>query len=255
MQVGVGKWRGVSVMRDSMGFLRTQLAQFHSTPACNDKWRKKPSSSQIKFSTRQKRADAKKALNNLLFHFSASTGPFQPPKRARRKERIVSYETDFEDNYESKSSSRRTQKDQRNRMKRKLRRAKFDDEDDCFETLHRAKFGFPWIFNSPFESSTTGFYWKWESAHKDSWSRQWQANSESESDDEAAYVGGDSDRRILGLPIKGPLKMEDVKTAFRLSALKWHPDKHQGPSQAAAEEKFKECVNAYKSLCDILATT
>ncbi|KAJ8551637.1 hypothetical protein K7X08_021652 [Anisodus acutangulus] len=64
-----------------------------------------------------------------------------------------------------------------------------------------------------------------------------------------ATFGSYSERAILGLPPRGPLKIEDVKNAFRLSALKWHPDKHQGPSQAAAEEKFKSCVTAYKSLC------
>ncbi|PNX79985.1 heat shock protein binding, partial [Trifolium pratense] len=40
-----------------------------------------------------------------------------------------------------------------------------------------------------------------------------------------------SDRTILGLPPTGPLKIEDVKIAYHLSALKRHPDKHQGPSQ------------------------
>ncbi|KAL1293276.1 hypothetical protein AAHE18_19G061500 [Arachis hypogaea] len=69
-----------------------------------------------------------------------------------------------------------------------------------------------------------------------------------------ARFGSSSDRTILGLPATGPLKIEDVKNAFRLSALKWHPDKHQGPSQAMAEEKFKLCVNAYKSLCNALST-
>ncbi|KAJ6744409.1 CHAPERONE DNAJ-DOMAIN SUPERFAMILY PROTEIN-RELATED [Salix purpurea] len=45
----------------------------------------------------------------------------------------------------------------------------------------------------------------------------------------------------------------DHACSFRLSALKWHPDKHQGASQAAAGERFKLCVDAYKSLCDALA--
>ncbi|KAL5145889.1 hypothetical protein HKD37_06G015830 [Glycine soja] len=66
-------------------------------------------------------------------------------------------------------------------------------------------------------------------------------------------LGSCSDRTVLGLPPTGPLKIEDVKNAFQLSALKWHPDKHQGPSQAMAEEKFKLCVNAYKTLCNALS--
>uniref|UniRef100_A0A453DJH8 J domain-containing protein n=1 Tax=Aegilops tauschii subsp. strangulata TaxID=200361 RepID=A0A453DJH8_AEGTS len=40
--------------------------------------------------------------------------------------------------------------------------------------------------------------------------------------------------------------------SFRASALRWHPDKHPGSSQAVAEEKFKLCVNAYNSLCTVL---
>ncbi|KAJ6761505.1 CHAPERONE DNAJ-DOMAIN SUPERFAMILY PROTEIN [Salix koriyanagi] len=88
---------------------------------------------------------------------------------------------------------------------------------------------------------------------KDQRYREWDANRETESDNASYSVGSHSDRTILGLPLTGPLKIEDVKNAFRLSALKWHPDKHQGASQAAAGERFKLCVDAYKSLCDALA--
>ncbi|ERN12959.1 hypothetical protein AMTR_s00040p00015720 [Amborella trichopoda] len=54
---------------------------------------------------------------------------------------------------------------------------------------------------------------------------------DSDSDEDSCVVGSYSDRITLGLPSSGPLKIEDVKNAFRASALKWHPDKHQGPSQ------------------------
>ncbi|CAL1379866.1 unnamed protein product [Linum trigynum] len=58
----------------------------------------------------------------------------------------------------------------------------------------------------------------------------------------------------LGLPLSGPLEIEEVKNAFRESALKWHPDRsHQGDSQVAAAEKFKLCVSAYKSLSSALS--
>ncbi|KAJ6296971.1 hypothetical protein OIU78_022653 [Salix suchowensis] len=83
--------------------------------------------------------------------------------------------------------------------------------------------------------------------------REESSAEDSESDNASYSVGSHSDRTILGLPLTGPLKIEDVKNAFRLSALKWHPDKHQGASQAAAGERFKLCVDAYKSLCDALA--
>ncbi|KAG5072280.1 hypothetical protein JHK86_007491 [Glycine max] len=60
-------------------------------------------------------------------------------------------------------------------------------------------------------------------------------------------------RLALGLSVSGPLKLEDVKNAYRPCALKWHPDRHQGSSKAVAEEKFELCSAAYQSLCDSLA--
>ncbi|KAI3996937.1 hypothetical protein MKX01_021213 [Papaver californicum] len=61
-----------------------------------------------------------------------------------------------------------------------------------------------------------------------------------------------SDRLALGLRASGPLKLEDVKNAYRSCALRWHPDRHQGCSKDLAEEKFKLCGAAYQSLCDKL---
>ncbi|VFQ74104.1 unnamed protein product [Cuscuta campestris] len=59
-----------------------------------------------------------------------------------------------------------------------------------------------------------------------------------------------SQRLALGLNASGPLNLEDVKNAYRSCALKWHPDRHQGPSKVVAEEKFKACSSAYQSLCN-----
>ncbi|XP_026391908.1 uncharacterized protein LOC113287385 isoform X1 [Papaver somniferum] len=61
-----------------------------------------------------------------------------------------------------------------------------------------------------------------------------------------------SDRLALGLSAFGPLKLNDVKNAYRSCALRWHPDRHQGCSKDLAEEKFKLCSAAYQSLCDKL---
>ena len=41
---------------------------------------------------------------------------------------------------------------------------------------------------------------------------------------------------------------EELKKAYRQSALKHHPDRN--PDDPAAEEKFKECTEAYQVLCD-----
>ncbi|EOA29132.1 hypothetical protein CARUB_v10025400mg [Capsella rubella] len=62
-----------------------------------------------------------------------------------------------------------------------------------------------------------------------------------------------SHRQTLGLSPWGPLKLEDVKHAYRTCALKWHPDRHEDSTKAAAEEKFKLCTVAYQSLIEKLA--
>lgn len=41
-----------------------------------------------------------------------------------------------------------------------------------------------------------------------------------------------------------------IKKAYRKLALKWHPDRHQGEAQAAAEAKFKGISEAYEVLSD-----
>ncbi|KAK0712668.1 DnaJ domain-containing protein, partial [Lasiosphaeria miniovina] len=40
---------------------------------------------------------------------------------------------------------------------------------------------------------------------------------------------------------------EDVKQSYRKAALKWHPDKN---TDSQAEDRFKECSEAYEVLAD-----
>ncbi|KAE8691223.1 potassium channel SKOR-like [Hibiscus syriacus] len=128
---------------------------------------------------------------------------------------------------------------------------KFDAKEgrvsDCSVKKNRSREDFT------FRNSDFGFEWREKRDWTNQRTEEQEIHSETESEDESYAVGSCSDRAILGLPLTGRLKLEDVKKAFRLSALKWHPDKHQGPSQAMAEEKFKTCAAAYKSLCHALA--
>ncbi|TYH38417.1 hypothetical protein ES332_D12G108500v1 [Gossypium tomentosum] len=157
--------------------------------------------------------------------------------------------------WQSRFSGQHTRKS--NHKKRRFRKI-FSDDFDHPETMFQTVFGkkcYTWSFsgNFTFRSSESGFEWREKSDWTNQRTEEWEPSSESESVDESYAVGSCSDRAILGLPPTGHLKLEDVKKAFRLSALKWHPDKNQSPSQAMAEEKFKTCVAAYKSLCNALA--
>jgi len=53
---------------------------------------------------------------------------------------------------------------------------------------------------------------------------------------------------VLGVPRKA--SADDIKKAYRKLALKWHPDRHKGKAQAAAEVRFKQISEAYEVLSD-----
>ncbi|KAK9670560.1 hypothetical protein RND81_13G209300 [Saponaria officinalis] len=173
-----------------------------------------------------------------------------------------SCETDSTKKRRSKSEYVRAEKIHNHRMRRKFRKkTRNEDDDDYPETIFQATYGgrfYTWSFdswNGTSRCSSPQFDWR-EIFHRNNGGQEeWDTTyeSESESQEEAYNVGLPADRAVLGLSPKGPLKMKDVKNAFHLSALKWHPDKHQGPTQAAAAEKFKLCVSAYKSLCSALS--
>ncbi|KAJ4971952.1 hypothetical protein NE237_005051 [Protea cynaroides] len=127
------------------------------------------------------------------------------------------------------------------------------EDDEETETILRFTF-----------SGERCFYWsfineespRWNDSnynkHRSSWS--WRSRLEDEYDDtsteyESSDVDLASDRLALGLSASGPLKLEEIKNAYRTCALKWHPDRHQGSSKVVAEEKFKKCSAAYQSLC------
>ncbi|KAF8011906.1 hypothetical protein BT93_I0132 [Corymbia citriodora subsp. variegata] len=271
----VPRWRNFLVIKDSLmasPSAAVRSAAFHSTPATYEKWKNKwnsdfarggqqPSKNYIRYATRQKRADAKKALKDLLLNSGSSRFSFLEKGPAWNIDETENQSDTCGNRGRSKSSSQRAGKSYQKKMKRKFKRESFcEDLDDHPEMVFQATFGnrwYTWSFNSrhsfAFENASSGFQWREDFNGGNRRAREWETASETESDDESIRIGSVSDRKMLGLPTTGPLKIEDVKNAFRLSALKWHPDKHQGPSQSMAEEKFKLCVDAYKSLCSALS--
>ncbi|CAL9069187.1 uncharacterized protein LOC135626528 isoform X1 [Musa acuminata AAA Group] len=125
-----------------------------------------------------------------------------------------------------------------------------DDDDDDVENIFHSAFGGTrfsyWSFHSSQDS-----HWS-HSGHTSHKSRNWTYETDDEND-YSAQPEFTSERLALGLRAFGPLNIEEVKRAYRTCALKWHPDRHQGSSKEAAEEKFKHCSAAYKTLCNKLA--
>ncbi|CAL9134697.1 unnamed protein product [Musa textilis] len=276
------EWRSLS--------LPIASALFHSSPVSlakrssnlgreDERRHEEPSKNYIRYSVHQKRADARGALKNILFNETHSKQYFQDEDitwRADRKSsrnfkvEDSSYESDKHQRpkYTGKAKHQRTsnhQKGKCGRIQCRKNGQSFDDEDDDYghpNTKFSASFGgqrcFTWSFNSQdrlhFENFTNGFEWRDHSQQAKARTRVW-SESDIEEEDESSDIGLQSHRFALGLPMMGPLKLNDVKCAFRSSALKWHPDKHEGTSQAVAEEKFKLCVEAYKTLCKSLKSS
>ncbi|KAL6337421.1 hypothetical protein AAG906_036735 [Vitis piasezkii] len=141
---------------------------------------------------------------------------------------------------------------------RSWRGFQFCEDDIEVETILRSAFGgsrtFYWSFineENPQWGSSSGYRnnyrssWNWRDRMDEEYG--YSTDSDSSESDLASH------RMALGLSVSGPLKLEEVKNAYRTCALKWHPDRHQGASKAIAEEKFKLCSAAYQSLCDKLA--
>lgn len=97
----------------------------------------------------------------------------------------------------------------------------FDDFDEHPGNMFEARFGdrwYTWSFKpweeSAFQNSTAGFEWRENPNTKKSSYKEWDTSSETDSEVESSHmVGSCSQRTLLGLPTKGPLKIEDVKNA------------------------------------------
>lgn len=257
MQVVIPRWRNSFIFKSSIvSSSSANLGLFHSTPVYSEKWKNKwtsafgqpqhPSKNYIRYTTRQKRADAKRALKDILFKGGSSKITIQNyfPEIFGKYHQNVKQEdhancSDWKSS--SMSSADRASRSRRRRMKRKIRQEGYEDDFYAhFETVYETAFGnrwYNWSFrnwkDSKFQYSNNEFEWRNHSNWTKNESRDWRNASDVDSDEETCGIGSSSEREILGLPLKGPLKRDDVKKAFRLSALKWHPDKHQSSSQVS----------------------
>lgn len=59
---------------------------------------------------------------------------------------------------------------------------------------------------------------------------------------------------VLGLPAVTELEAGVLRGAYLRSVKVWHPDRHLGDGQAAAEEKFKRIQHSYHALCTYVDT-
>ncbi|XP_039827491.1 uncharacterized protein LOC120689242 [Panicum virgatum] len=210
-------------------------SQFHSSAAVLSK-----STPHIRFAVREKRRDAKSALKNILLNGS----PYQESSKKQMRKQKGSGTPNVQRSYPGKNPYGKNKRGQN---------WKSFDDDECTDTPYGTfggKRSFTWYWpgeNDELGSSPSDFQWRDESQSTKS-RKKFLNESDVDEEEESAHDDLQSYRISLGLPILGPLKLEHIKAAFHASALKWHPDKHQGPSQAEAEEKFRRCVEAYNAL-------
>ncbi|KAJ4751959.1 Chaperone protein DnaJ [Rhynchospora pubera] len=175
----------------------------------------------VRVTIRQKRADAKSALKNLLFNGKPVQQGAQDQTQRQKKLKAR----------------------QLNSMNEKRRRERGYERGNFTWTWGGESFTFP-------NSCPNGFEWRDNSNWHQNQNKKFLNESDVEDEGEERFNVTDLTihRTTLGLPHTGSLELDQIKSAFRSAALKWHPDKHEGPSKAIAEEKFKLCVDAYKAL-------
>ncbi|XP_027942496.1 uncharacterized protein LOC114196123 [Vigna unguiculata] len=235
-----------------------RAALFHSTPPLQRKRRNFWDTRGNNHNSRKfRRMQAKHRVMNSINDYAESL--FQSWKQGIEQDELPSSQDPSwfrkKQNFDGGSGRYRNGKQGSNHRYR--RDPLFCEDDFDVETIFRSAFG-----------GNRFFYWSFINEENPQWSRSerfsnfgrswnWRHRSENDYDSssECDSSGSDltTDRIALGLSASGPLKLEDVKNAYRACALKWHPDRHQGSRKAIAEEKFKVCSAAYQSLCDKLA--
>ncbi|KAJ3681499.1 hypothetical protein LUZ60_015988 [Juncus effusus] len=262
-------WRNACQLRNQLSF----SAQFHSTQVSFAKWKnkwdckhekkdKKPSKNYVRYVVRQKRAEEKKALKNYLLYGKPSQMIFKDEEANSFSNscEIPRFKSFGKSKTQNSSQSKKGQYSARKSRGYKQQfydfyeEEKFINHEKIFETIFGQNRGFTWSY-IPWENFHN-FQYRMKNPKAKTYYNESGTDEESDNYNKNcnfnSFVGSSANRAALGLPSSGPLQIEDVKLAFRASALKWHPDKHQGPSQEIAAEKFKLCVNAYHTLCSDL---
>ncbi|XP_058098212.1 uncharacterized protein LOC131243118 isoform X2 [Magnolia sinica] len=228
---------------------------FHSTPVSERRRKTHWDSRCNNYGKRFRKAEARRTLlrnvsayaDNLFQSWKSDNSEYDQPSSKGTSWFKTQWANGTKSSHESRWESYRS------RLKGRRGFEFCCSDDDDVETIFRSSFGgerfFYWSFSSSenFQRNSSGY-----SNYKCSWRSRMEDEYDST---DYNSCGSDlaSDRLALGLSASGPLKLEEVKSAYRACALRWHPDRHQGSSKVSAEEKFKHCSAAYKSLCDKLA--
>ncbi|ONM56939.1 Chaperone DnaJ-domain superfamily protein [Zea mays] len=102
-----------------------------------------------------------------------------------------------------------------------------DEPENLFRNVFRDQHTYYWSFSSDnFQRNS-----KRARSQK---SRNWSFETDEE-DEVSAPSEVSLARQALGLSTSGPLKLEDVKSAYRACALRWHPDRHNGSSKVLTQ--------------------
>ncbi|XP_061356239.1 uncharacterized protein LOC133300684 [Gastrolobium bilobum] len=247
-----------SAIKATRFFNSNTLRLFHSSPLLERRKRNSWESGCNHYSKRFRKTHAKQTLLrdvNAYAEFLFQSWKEDIDEDDPSSSRGTSW---FRKQYSPKGSGRYRNGNQGSRHQYR-RDPEFCRDDFDVENIFHSAFGgnrfFYWSFineENPQRRRTGGFSnygksWNWRHRSKN------EDGSSTDSESDFSYSDLVSDRLALGLSASGPLKLEDVKNAYRTCALKWHPDRHQGSSKVTAEEKFKHCSSAYQSLCDKLA--
>ncbi|KAL1206913.1 hypothetical protein V5N11_001926 [Cardamine amara subsp. amara] len=239
-----------------------KTAFFHSTPVLERK-RRSSSSSDCLFSTCKSNGQKKKRSKKFLKeHQEAVHRAVEEIKREReealkKKAEEAKKTKDAKEQRNDKHGSESWRKRQCcEKDFEYLFRNLFSESRNFYYSNHREEEPYWWYQSSNFFRNSS-----WRSKYS-----FYEGEEEEEKEEEDGYSSRNSrgsvsesiqfqasHRQTLGLSPWGPLKLEDVKHAYRTCALKWHPDRHDESTKAVAEAKFKLCSVAYQSLIEKLA--